>query len=156
MPELFRVYLDVSCLNRPFDDQGQARIRLEAEAIRLVFELADRGQLRSVSSEMAEIEIDAMSDALRWQRVGELLPDPIDIIELTPAVFVRAEQVEGLGLAAADAVHVAAAEAAGADVLLTCDEKLRRQCIRRRKLLKVEVANPVDWIREHFDEANNG
>jgi hypothetical protein len=27
-----RVYLDNCCFNRPFDDQSQARIRLEAEA----------------------------------------------------------------------------------------------------------------------------
>lgn len=27
-----KVYLDACCLNRPFDDQTQGRIRLEAEA----------------------------------------------------------------------------------------------------------------------------
>jgi hypothetical protein len=27
-----RVYLDNCCFNRPFDDQSQARVRLEAEA----------------------------------------------------------------------------------------------------------------------------
>jgi len=27
-----RVYLDLCCLNRPFDDQTQERIRLETEA----------------------------------------------------------------------------------------------------------------------------
>jgi hypothetical protein len=29
----FLIYLDVCCLNRPFDDQTQERIRLEAEAV---------------------------------------------------------------------------------------------------------------------------
>ena len=28
-----RLYLDSCCLNRPFDDQNQLRVRLEAEAI---------------------------------------------------------------------------------------------------------------------------
>jgi len=28
-----RLYIDLSCLNRPFDDQGQDRIRRETEAI---------------------------------------------------------------------------------------------------------------------------
>ena len=27
-----RIYLDVCCLNRPFDDQSQDRVRLDAEA----------------------------------------------------------------------------------------------------------------------------
>jgi hypothetical protein len=29
----FLIYLNVCCLNRPFDDQTQERIRLEAEAV---------------------------------------------------------------------------------------------------------------------------
>ena len=29
---LMRIYLDLCCFNRPFDDQAQARIRLETEA----------------------------------------------------------------------------------------------------------------------------
>ena len=28
-----RLYIDLSCFNRPFDDQGQERIRLETEAV---------------------------------------------------------------------------------------------------------------------------
>jgi len=27
-----RIYLDLCCFNRPYDDQGQVRIRLETEA----------------------------------------------------------------------------------------------------------------------------
>jgi len=30
------VYLDVCCLNRPFDDQTQDRIHLESEAVLLI------------------------------------------------------------------------------------------------------------------------
>ena len=32
------VYLDVCCLNRPFDDYSQERIRLESEAVLLILE----------------------------------------------------------------------------------------------------------------------
>jgi len=28
-----KIYLDACCLNRPFDDQSQARIRVESEII---------------------------------------------------------------------------------------------------------------------------
>jgi hypothetical protein len=31
-----RIYLDVCCLNRPFDDQSQDRIRLETEAVIII------------------------------------------------------------------------------------------------------------------------
>ncbi|BAY02118.1 hypothetical protein ACOWPH_21415 [Anabaena sp. PCC 7938] len=33
MNKQYRIYLDVCCLNRPFDDQTQWRTRLETEAI---------------------------------------------------------------------------------------------------------------------------
>ncbi len=33
MSKNYRIYLDVCCLNRPFDRQSQARIRLETEAM---------------------------------------------------------------------------------------------------------------------------
>jgi hypothetical protein len=33
----YRVYLDVCCLNRPLDDSSQDRIRLEAEAVLLIY-----------------------------------------------------------------------------------------------------------------------
>ena len=36
-----KLYLDVSCLNRPFDDQNQARIRIETVAVTLIFERID-------------------------------------------------------------------------------------------------------------------
>jgi hypothetical protein len=39
-----KIYLDVCCLNRPFDDQGQERIRLEAEAVLLIIARMESGQ----------------------------------------------------------------------------------------------------------------
>ena len=64
-----RIYLDVSCLNRPFDDQSQPRIRLESEAVTLILEQIDAGDWRHVSSQIAEIEIAAIPDRERRRRV---------------------------------------------------------------------------------------
>jgi len=55
------------------------------------------------------------------------------------------------GLHAADAVHVAAAESQGADVFLTCDDRLLRQCQRTAEGLDVIVANPITWLQEQGD-----
>lgn len=145
------VYLDVSCLNRPFDDQRQTRIRLESEAVLLIFERIEAGYLRQVSSQIAEIEIDAISDHERQRRVAVLLSSCMDIMELTPAVFARAKELEHHGFKAADALHVAAAEALKADLLLTCDDRLCRAAARKAARLAVVVANPLDWLKENPD-----
>jgi hypothetical protein len=110
------IYLDVSCLNRPFDDQGQSRVRLESEAIALILEFCELGDWRQVSSDMARIEVEANPDATRRGRVRLLLPGPDATLKLTEDVFARATELQTLGFKPADAVHVAAAEAMAADV----------------------------------------
>ena len=105
-----KIYFDVSCLNRPFDDQGQSRIRLESEAVTLLLERCEAGEMQHVSSEMATIELAAMPDVERHARVQLLLPHAKSLLKLTEDVFKRAEVLQKLGLKPADAVHVAAAE----------------------------------------------
>ena len=120
----------------------------------MILERIDRGQWSEASSEMAMIEIDAIADPDRRSRVQLLLPEEKSILELTRNVWDRAAELEGLGFKPADAVHVAAAEQAGADVLLSCDDRLCRRARRCRGKLRVRVANPLDWLKE-VDSASN-
>jgi predicted nucleic acid-binding protein len=143
-----KIYLDVSCLNRPFDNQNQARIRLEAEAVTLILEKCGREEWEQVSSEMADIEIDAITDSDRRVRVRLLLPEGKAPSKLSEEIFARAETLEGMGFKRADAVHLAAAEFQSADAFLSCDDRLCRRAKRQRHELKVHVANPLDWLKE--------
>ena len=146
-----RIYLDVSCLNRPFDDQSQPRIRLEAEAVTLILEQIDAGDWRHVSSQIAEIEIAAIPELERRRRVRALLPGRRDRIRLSARMFARATELERLGFKPADALHVAAAERLFVDALLTCDDRLCRLAARQRASLAVRVLNPLDWLKENPD-----
>ena len=143
-----KIYLDVSCLNRPFDDQTQARIRLEAEAVTIILAECEAGLCEQVSSEIARIEIDANPDETKRGRVALLLPQPDAIINLTKRHFGRAAELQKLGFKPADALHVAAAESLAADVVLTCDDRLCRAGRRARAHLRVPVTNPVEWLTE--------
>lgn len=143
-----KISLNVSCLNRPFDDQEQVRIRLEAAAVGAILERIDAGEWTQVSSEMAVIEVEANPDRKRRARVRLLLPAREHIVKLTSAHFVRAAALEKLGFKPADALHVAAAETARADVLLTCDDRLCRAAQRQADDLRVSVRNPTDWLTE--------
>jgi predicted nucleic acid-binding protein len=143
--------VDASCLNRPFDDQSQLRVRLEAEAVQAIFRQVDGGFWDQVSSEMAEIEIRATLDVRRRSRVELLLPAKSAIVRLTPAVWRRARALVRLGFGAADAVHLAAAEAGRAGVFPTCDDRLCRRARRFRGQLRVTVANPLEWMKEVGD-----
>lgn len=48
-------------------------------------------------------------------------------------------------------MHVASAERSKVDVLLSCDDRLCRLAKRCRRDLQVEVANPIDWLKEMED-----
>jgi hypothetical protein len=39
-----KIYLDTCCLNRPFDDQRQHRVRLETEAVTLILKKIRQGE----------------------------------------------------------------------------------------------------------------
>jgi predicted nucleic acid-binding protein len=149
-----RIYLDVCCLNRPFDDQRQPRIRMESEAITLVLGQVDAGDWRQVSSQVAEMEIQAIADVERRRRVEALLPSRRDRVRLSAAMFDRARTLLRHGLQPADALHVAAAEASRADVFLTCDDRLLRRGRRMGALVKLRIANPVRWVQEMWSAPN--
>ncbi len=149
-----KIYLDVSCLNRPFDDQRQTRIRLEAEAVALVMERMDLGVWEQVSSQMATLEVESIGDPDRKECVQTLLEDVELYVRLTDKEFSRAAILEELGFKAADALHVAAAETALADVLLSCDDRLCRLAKRCRRQLLVQVINPLVWLQELEHDSN--
>ena len=149
-----RLYLDVSCLNRPFDDQRQTRVRLEAEAVTEIMARADLTGDTILSSEIVLAEIDAMPDQERRRRVLALLPPPAQTPELSPGEFARADALYRLGFKPADALHVAAAEGLRADVLLSCDDRMCRTAARNVRRLLVRVLNPLEWLREQSDAPN--
>ena len=64
-----KIYLDSCCLNRPFDDQAQERIRLEAEAVLLILERIRDGSWEWISSDAVADEIDQIPDPSRRERV---------------------------------------------------------------------------------------
>ena len=147
-----KIYLDVSCLNRPFDDQGQARIRLESEAVIFILERVEDGRWTHVSSQMAVIEIDAISDPVRQRRVRLLLPERAGVHKLSENTFRRTVDLQQLAFKSADAVHLAAAEELQVAVFLTCDDRLCRLGKRQRRNLRVKVANPLEWLEEIRDD----
>jgi predicted nucleic acid-binding protein len=149
-----RLYLDVCCLNRPFDDWRQQRVRLEGEAILAILERCNQGDLQLVNSAALEAEISRTADPERRQRVLAALAVATQTIQVTEAMMQRAATLQEAGFTPFDALHLACAEAAAVDRFLTTDDRLLR---RARPLdIPVPVANPVTWImtEETLDSDN--
>lgn len=69
-------------------------------------------------------------------------------IEIDDAIVCRARNLVVLGYGPLDALHLAAAESAGSDVLLTTDDRLMKRTTRKLGNLQIPVRNPLSWIKE--------
>jgi len=67
-------------------------------------------------------------------------------ISFTEFICSRAKELEQLGIMSFDALHVASAEAAKADVLLTTDIRLINAA--KRVGAYIPVKNPLVWLAE--------
>lgn len=146
--EKIRVYLDVCCLNRPFDDQSQPRIRLESEATLIILAQCEQGQREWVGSKVLTWEVDKTPDPERRQRVQLLASGVHHTVSIGQSEIARARHIREWGIAAVDALHLACAESGGVDVFLTTDDRLLRKAKTYAEQLHVRVENPLEWLRE--------
>jgi predicted nucleic acid-binding protein len=147
-----RIYLDTCCLNRPFDDQTQAHIRLEAEAVLLIMARCQAQQWECLGSDVLDYEIAQTPNAERRARVNLLARYAQSYVAVDDDITERAMKLETLGLDAFDALHIASAEAGQADVFLTTDHVLLRRTARLAGALYVRVVNPLTWLGEVVKE----
>ena len=147
-----KIYMDVCCWNRPFDDQTQTRVHLEAEAVLAVVSEIERGDCRLLHSEVVDLEI-ANTPALELrQRLQALIPRPHRYVRCEQKVLARALELERRRFAGIDALHLACAESAVADVFLTTDDRLLRLAVRYADFLRVRVANPLAWMQDRLTD----
>jgi hypothetical protein len=143
-----RLYLDACCLNRLTDDQSQARIRNEAEAVEGILRLVRDGQATWISSTAVEIEISRNPDADRRHDVAALLAFANEVVIPRSHAAERAAFLQQLGFGTFDALHLAAAEQGEADVFLTTDDDLLRRAGRHGNEFRIRVQNPVSWYQQ--------
>jgi len=127
---IWRVYLDVCTLCRPFDGQTQIRVRLETEAVQLILSYIRLEDLTCMVSPVQRLEISAIADFTEREYLLALLQEiGTEVAAEHTKLRARAEALMAQGLGPADAAHLAFAEAADAD-FVTTDDRLVRQCQR--------------------------
>lgn len=142
-----KIYLDACCLNRLTDDQTQRRIREEAQAVEQLFRRMRDGRIQWISSEALVHEIERNPDVARRLENTALLALASESVEVDRYIASRAGDLEIAAYGAYDALHLACAEAARVDVLLTTDDGFIRKASRRDGNPLVAVLNPVFWSK---------
>ena len=107
---MLKVYLDVCCLSRLTDDQSQARIRGEAEAIEQILRLMRTGEGEWITSPAVSAEASRNPDLERCRDAEMTLNGASRSVALDDVVISRAKELEEAGYDAFDALHLACAE----------------------------------------------
>ena len=140
-----RVYLDNCCFNRPFDDQAQARIRLETEAKLHIQENIRNGALELVWSYILDSENAANPFEERRVTIAGWKQAAMIDVEESPAILLKASALVDIGLKPKDALHLSCAIVGGCRYFLTTDDDIYR-C--GKQVGEITVSDPTSFVRE--------
>lgn len=143
-----KVYFDTCCINRPFDDQTQERVHLEAEAVLAVLSHIEKGTWNWAGSEVLLDEIEQNPDLQKSNRAKLLAEFAQENIQINDEHINRAKELKKIGFQLFDALHIACAESAKVDVFLSTDDHLLKLSKRFSKRLSIRVENPLVWAQE--------
>lgn len=142
-----RVYLDNCCYNRLLDDRSYSKIYYERNSVMLILELAENGEFDLIGSEMLIREMEDTQDLYRKSILQMLYGLCKEEIQVDDAVLNRAEEIRhNSNIKYKDSIHLACAEAAKADALVTTDERFLKNCSRIKTFTNVK--NPAQWLSE--------
>jgi len=141
-----RVYLDICCFNRPFDDQSSLIVFLETEAKIHVQEMIRQGALTMCWSFVLDYENSKNPFEEVRNRVAAWRTLACADCELSDSIATKAAELMKHGLRQMDAAHIACAIHLGADCFLTTDKK-----ILNKPIAEISVMNPIDFVRRYYD-----
>ncbi|HKQ48103.1 MAG TPA: PIN domain-containing protein [Phycisphaerae bacterium] len=143
-----KVYFDICCLKRPFDEQVQPRIVVETAAVLSLLEAASEGKIQPIRSVAHDLENSWNPDAKRAAAVQEWLIQQNPIIKTPSSVRQQTEVFMSHELGEFDAFHLAWAEYHQASVLVTTDDNFIKRAGRLGDTIKVRVMDPISLFRE--------
>ncbi|MDH4164730.1 MAG: PIN domain-containing protein [Nitrospirota bacterium] len=148
MRQRTKIYLDTSVYNRPFDDQRQARIRLEAEAFLSILEKTMAGAVSIISSSVVAYENSLSPFPARKERVSDYIALSSRTVKMSQAIRKRATILETAGFDSLDAMHLACAEAGDVEYFITCDDNITKKAKRNPAVVSLIVCSPLQFLIE--------
>ncbi len=139
-----KIYLDNCCYNRPFDDQSQIKIHLEAQAKLYIQAKIKEGVYDLTWSYILDYEngknpYDEKRLAIApWKAIASSC-----VSEETEDIISFAESLTLKGIKTFDALHISCAVADHCEYYLTTDKKLLNTPIP-----EIKIINPVVFISE--------
>ncbi len=140
-----RIYLDNCCFNRPFDDQSQMRIQIEAESKLHIQRQVRDGEFELAWSYILDYEIQANPFDERREAIQSWKNRAVVDTDETQEILNVAQSLTKIGLKSKDALHVACAIVMQCDYFLTTDDRI---LARMKDAANILVVDPTTFVRE--------
>lgn len=147
-----KIYMDVCCLCRPFDDLQNRKIRLEADAILAILDRCGR-DWELIGSVVIDDEIARIADVEKRMKVEQKIALISEYIELDETIFGQVFSYQKAGFKLFDALHLACARS-GKAIFLTTDNRIITLA-GKIPAITIRVENPVHWLMEVSADENN-
>jgi predicted nucleic acid-binding protein len=137
------IYLDNCCFNRPYDDQSQLTVHLEAQAKIFIQSKVLQNDLDLTWSYIMDYENSANPYGERKDTISKWRKIAIIDIGYDEEIDKKAQNIIASGIKKKDALHIACAIKAKCDYFITTDNKILNSYIN-----EVIVINPLDFVRK--------
>ena len=146
-----RIYLDMCCFNRPYDDQTQSRIRIETEAKVVIQEKIKNAECILIWSSILDFECaknpfdEHRIAILNWRSITSTM------IMVDKHVLERAKSLMNHGIGEYDALHVSCAMAGKADVFVTTDDRLLKRLQTYNGVMAMLPQNALAFLENWYE-----
>ena len=141
-----RIYLDMCCYNRPYDDQSQIKVSLEAQAKLHIQKLIQEQSVELVASYMLRYECGQNPYEMRRKAILQFIDANAAAyvgLERKQDVEVMAAEIMRTGVKYKDACHVASAILAESAYFISTDIRLLKY-----KTHQIKMVTPIEFITE--------
>jgi len=143
-----RVYFDNCCLNRPFDDQKQLRIKLETEAKLEIQQKVIDKKIQLAWSYILDFENSVNPFDQRRIVIQDWKEQAYVDTNETDTIIKQAHAITEIGINSKDALHIACAIELECDYFLTTDDLVLK---KGNMVTCITITDPIDFIRKEYD-----
>lgn len=141
-----RIYLDMCCYNRPYDDQSQLKVAMETQSKLHIQSLIKDKKLELIVSYMLRYECSKNPFEMRRNTIFEFMREnAFGYVgdERKEMVEAKAFEIMKTGIKFKDACHVASAIYSRCEYFISTDVRLLKYCTE-----EIKMVTPIEFITE--------
>ena len=138
-----KLYLDMCCFNRPYDNQTHLRIYYEAMTKLTLQSWIVDGKISFVWSYVLEFENAKNPFVEKQNTIAAFKQYASEIAVHSQIIDTAAEKLQKLGIKPFDALHIACAIHTGCNYFLTVDDK-----ILKKQVQGIAITDPVAFVND--------